>query len=163
MAGLNPPSRPVTTEEILTHPDLLEHYELIAPYKSKLEGRGEASITATVKRKKDGRVLVLKKVLKEKLPSSQWYLKPCTSGKKNCLCQTCKGDKDHKMLPMELILMRSRGSGDYLPELVAVFEDPECFYYITSVHGLRRRRLKALKTWLKPKYYPCYWNDYMRV
>ncbi|KAJ3107109.1 hypothetical protein HDU97_004802 [Phlyctochytrium planicorne] len=182
LAGLNPPTKPITADEILTHPELLQLYEMAPPYKSKLEGRGEASITATVKRKADGRIFVLKKVVKSKLPSSQWYIKPCTSGKKNCNCQTCKGDKDHKMLPMELVLMRSRGSGafmlcrseaflfgislavdDFLPELVAVFEDLDCFYYITAVHGVRRRRLKALKTWFKPKYYPCYWNDYMRV
>ncbi|KAJ3097259.1 hypothetical protein HDU96_000450 [Phlyctochytrium bullatum] len=165
MTGLHPPTRPITPDEILTHPDHHADYEVTAPYRSKLEGRGEASITCTVRRKKDGRVLVLKKVVKARLPAAQWYQKPCVSGKKQCGCEACggQGEGERKQLPMELVLMRSRGSDDFLPELVAVYEDADNFYYVTQVHGLRRRRLKALKTWFKPKYYPCYWNEYMRV
>ncbi|KAI8614878.1 hypothetical protein BC830DRAFT_1229434 [Chytriomyces sp. MP71] len=143
---------PIRDDEVLTHPALRDTYE-VQPAK-KLQGRGVASITATVKRKECGKLFLIKRVAKKLLPPEQWYTKPDASK---------GGDKEHMVVPLELVLLRSHGTGDYLPDLVEVHEDELYYYYVTQTHGIRRRKWRSPKTWLKPKYYPCDFEAYMRL
>ncbi|KAI9329685.1 hypothetical protein DFJ73DRAFT_860336 [Zopfochytrium polystomum] len=180
-AGRDPPSKPspprgfsissitsfhtasrFTSSDVLTLPALATAYDLAPPFRGRIEGKGSSSVTTTVRRKADRKLLVLKRVQKSELPPHLWYVKPCTCGKVGCAGAKCPELRAERTLPLELVLMRARGSGDGLPELVEVFEDETSYYYITKTHGLRRRKLRSLKSWFRPAFFPCSWSEYMR-
>ncbi|KAI8843974.1 hypothetical protein BJ741DRAFT_589698 [Chytriomyces cf. hyalinus JEL632] len=139
---------PIRPDEVLTHPAIKDAFEVL-PSK-RLQGRGTSSNTATVKRKRDGKLFIIKRVTKSLLPPEQWYTKPDATEKS-------------QRIPLELVLLRSHGTDDFLPQIVDVHEDEAHYYYITQTHGIRRRKWKSIKTWLKPKYYPCDWDSYLKM
>ena len=92
------------------------------------------------------------------LAKSQWYIKPTGNSPTMGASTTDKRkssikSNNHEALPLELVLMRSRGTDVMLPELVDTVEDDGHFYYVTRTHGITQRRAKALKTWFKARYY----------
>ncbi|KAJ1554923.1 hypothetical protein HK405_003715 [Cladochytrium tenue] len=141
---ISPPGQAVTRftpADILTHTDVAAAYDLAPPFRNRLEGRGVASITATVRRRSDGRTLVIKRVEKAVLRSDLWFTAPCCCGRPLCRGgNACPKNPPDCSLPLELVLMKARGTNDNLPELVAVYEDKEFLYYITETHGLKRRK-----------------------
>ncbi|KAF9914755.1 hypothetical protein BX616_007624 [Lobosporangium transversale] len=50
-------------------------------------------------------------------------------------------------LPMELVLLQTYNDSDHLPEHHEWTQDQDYWYYVTKMHGVRRRKLKKVSTW----------------
>ncbi|KAI8894366.1 hypothetical protein BC833DRAFT_223998 [Globomyces pollinis-pini] len=141
----------ITLGEFFSNPTLKEKYIIV-------EGIAEGShwSAVKVKRKSDSKQLIIKKIIKAKLPVTEQYFQSCIN-KSGCTCSRCQPFLERP--PLELILLKSQDTG--LPELVEYIEDEQHYYLITKCHGVAVKRLKKIWTWFgSGKWSNVYWDEY---
>jgi len=106
------------------------------------------------------------------LNSNQIYHLPCLSTITSCYCPSCapSAPRSAWTRPIELVSLQTQNDADGLPSFVEYFcdNDPnlpgEVYYYITKLHGVKRRRWNSAKSWFsKDRYWPVNWNEYLMV
>lgn len=109
------------------------------------------------KRKRDGKCVIIKKIIKAKLPVAEQYFQPCV-GLKTCNCTKCRPDIVNRP-PLELVLFYSRYTS--LPLFLECIEDEDNYYLISHTHGVPEIRLKYPRTWFgSSKWSVVNWREY---
>ena len=137
----------------------LENYDVQSQYSvEQAIAEGPHWVVARVKRRRDGKHLLIKKITKAGIPQQQQYHHPCENSLK-CNCLKCR-PWDTSRPPIELVLLHSKDSG--LPQLVECIEDEKYYYVITKMHGPSKKQWKHVGSWFgKGRWSTVYWAEFL--